>query len=466
MTVAESVTADPAARAEEWLTRSRAARPMPAEVADIGDDSAGETMAALACLAVARGLSLLILVPDDEPLPAVSTALDLRLRPLCLVLPAADFAARIAMRATLSLLRSRLARDDDDAQDAAWQEQRRRIAAQPALWEAASTWTNADDRLPWPRDVAKLFPVRILPIGAYRNLPRQEVDLVAFFRCDLGLETPTLAGMHLHIGAAFAARTSGSVALADDALRLRQEHEQLTRDVAELELELATAQCELGAFTERYVELVAGRMTELDALRAELALQRSASADDPLERSKAERLRAEAARSAGESRRFRQARAEAPASEPFRPSQDVKRLFRQLAQKIHPDRAADEEDRAWRTQLMSEANQAYRAADIHALQSLAARWEQGAPARQDVAPDSRTAPSCRPENYLMDQVARLRERLAAIQRELNRLFGSKLYELFLAARQAMRHGRDLLQEMAESLDSQICRARSDLGAAP
>jgi hypothetical protein len=38
---------------------------------------------------------------------------------------------------------------------------------------------------------------------------------------------------------------------------------------------------------------------------------------------------------------------------------------------------------------------------------------------------------------------------------LQRLFGSKLYELFIAARQARRQGRDLLTEMAEKLDDTL-----------
>jgi hypothetical protein len=49
----------------------------------------------------------------------------------------------------------------------------------------------------------------------------------------------------------------------------------------------------------------------------------------------------------------------------------------------------------------------------------------------------------------------MRARLLAIERELQRLFGSKLYELFIAARQARRQGRDLLTEMAEKLDDTL-----------
>jgi hypothetical protein len=53
------------------------------------------------------------------------------------------------------------------------------------------------------------------------------------------------------------------------------------------------------------------------------------------------------------------------------------------------------------------------------------------------------------------QVENMRARLLAIERELQKLFGSKLYELFVAARQARRQGRDLLAEMAEKLDDTL-----------
>jgi len=56
---------------------------------------------------------------------------------------------------------------------------------------------------------------------------------------------------------------------------------------------------------------------------------------------------------------------------------------------------------------------------------------------------------------LRPQVERLRARLAEIESELHRLFGSRLYELFIATRQAARQGRDLLGEMAAQLDASI-----------
>ncbi len=449
----------PRAQAEQWLARCAAAGPMPTEVPVPAKPF--ETLAALVTIVLGSGKSLLILVPDEAHLPELSTALDLSLRPLCLVLPAADFAARIALRATISLLKSRLARDNEEEQDRAWTAQRQHIEQRAPLWQEATRWSASNDRSPWPRDVAKLFPARILPIAAYRELAAQAADIVVFYQCDLGLETTALAGQHLHIGQREATPAHQALALNDDATRLRIELAQLTQDVADLELELATAQAEMSDFTRRYFEQVGRRMTELDRLRAKLATQRAAAKpDDTRASDEAERLRAEAAQSERESQRYEETRDQTPRhadSAPFRPSQDIKRLFRQLAQKIHPDRANDEADRAWRTQLMSEANRAYRAADAEGLREVAALWEEGQATKAAVSP----APTFR-HDALALQVTRMRRRLSEIEIELHRLFGSRLYELFAAARHAVRQGRDLLQEMADSLDGQLHSLQSEL----
>lgn len=414
-------------------------------------------LAAFAAIALAEGRTLVILAPDDQQLPEISNALDLAIRPLCLVLPAADFAARIALRATLSLMKSRLARECEDEQTAAWQRQRQRIAQNEALWQEAHRWVARNDRSEWPEQVAELFPARILPIAAYRNLRQKNSDITLLYRCDAPPELIVPPGSLLRVGARAAATRDRSVTVADVELQLQMELAQLSQDVADLELELATAQAEVGEFTRRYFELVGRRMVELDAIQARLARQQAERApDNPGIRAEAQKKQEKAERSAHEGARFRQASADEPAA--FRPSADVKRLFRQIAQKIHPDRAKDEADRSWRTRLMSEANRAYRAGDETALHEVAALWQEGC---RD-APANKVAVSSAPT--LVRQVERMRGRLLEIERELQKLFGSRLYELFIAARQARRQGRDLLAEMAEKLDGTITQLTRQLAA--
>lgn len=414
-------------------------------------------LAAFAAIALAEGRTLVILSPDDQQLPEISNALDLAIRPLCLVLPAADFAARIALRATLSLMKSRLARDGEDEQGAAWQRQRERIAKNEALWQEAHRWVARNDRSEWPEQVADLFPARILPIEAYRSLRQKNSDITLLYRCDAPPELIAPPGSLLHIGARAETPRHRSIVLADAALQLQMELAQLTQEVAELELELATAQAEVADFTRRYYEMVGRRMIELDAAQARLAREQAECApQNPEIRAKAEEKTERAEQSAREGKRFAEASAEEPAA--FRPSADVKRLFRQIAQKIHPDRATDEADRAWRTQLMSEANRAYRAGDEAALQEVAELWREG---RRD-SPTENIAVS--PAPTFVRQVECMRARLLEIERELQKLFGSRLYELFIAARQARRQGRDLLAEMAEKLDETLRQLSQQLAA--
>jgi hypothetical protein len=397
-------------------------------------------LAALAAEALARDRTLWIVTADDSLLPDISNALDLRLRPLCLVLPGADYASHIALRATLSLLKSRLARASEDSEGPAWTAMRARLQADDSVWRSSLAWSARGlDREAPPAEAHGLFTVRIGPkTAALPDMP--PADWV----------------LQVQSG------EKGQLAPIDASIRLRAELDVLGQELAEMELELATAQAELAAFTERYHELIAGRMAELDRVLADLARASMHSQPDDPElnaRARQSEARAEQSHRERDAYRCREERAESPR---FAPGDDLKKRFRQLAQKIHPDRANDEADRAWRTQLMSEANRAYRAGDIAALEEVLALWLEGqhaAPARGNaVSP----APSSSTIAALTAQVSAIRQRIAAIAGELDRLYGSKLYELFAATRVATRQGRDLLTEMARRLDSQIELAKAEL----
>ena len=455
---APNASVDPTVVAAAWFAHFAAASlaSMPREEALPANPLA--VLAAFAAIALAEGRTLVILAPDDQQLPEISNALDLAIRPLCLVLPAADFAARIALRATLSLMRSRLTREGEEEQTAAWQRQRERIEKNQALWQESHHWVARNDRSDWPEQVADLFPARILPIEAYRSLRQKNADITLLYRCDAPPELIAAPGSLLRIGARAETAQRSSIVPADADLQLQMELAQLTQDVAELELELATAQAEVGEFTRRYYELVGRRMVELDAVQARLARQQAEREPaDPQVDAEAHKQQEKADQSAREGERFARASADEPAV--FRPSSDVKRLFRQLAQKIHPDRAIDDADRAWRTHLMSEANRAYRAGDETALHEVAALWQEGQDGHRSSTADGSRADSraVSSKSALLRQVENMRARLLAIEREMQKLFGSRLYELFIAARQARRQGRDLLAEMSDNLDETIRR---------
>jgi hypothetical protein len=381
----------------------------------------------------------------------LSNALDLAIRPLCLVLPQADFARGIALRATLSLLKSRLWRDGDDSRSASWAALRRRLAAVPALWHDAQAWIAqpvADNSV--RIDYAALFPALILPVAAWTATAARPEAITVLYRCDAPAELNADVATLLRLGVPKARSDSTTLALADETTALLLERTRLTQDIGDLELELASVQAELAEFMRSYYQRVGGLMAEHDALQAQIAVRKAASApEDPDLLSEAARRKAQAWQSADETQGF--ADALPPQAPDFKPDVASKQAFRRLAQQIHPDRAVDEDDRAWRTQLMSEANRAYRHGDVAGLAEIAALW-----AEQPASLRSRGNPGA---TLLRLQLQRLRARLSRIESELHRLFGSQLYELFIAARQAGRQNRDLLGEMAIRLESEIAELR-------
>jgi len=446
---------DCAATVQAWLARLRAPaafaiEPMPAR------EAAHSALAALAAAALTENRSLLIVTTDDNCLADLSNALDLSFRPLCLVLPAADYALAIALRASLSLLKSRLSRDGE-ANGPVWAAQAKRVAAAADVWRACLAWSaGGPEKRPWPEDLGQLFPVHILPSVLAHNWSAT-ADWVVLVGADGHSRHPLApwpgATRTLALDGG-AAQISGPLVATDAAHRRQGELELLAQELSELELELATAQAEIADFTLRYHDLIGTRMARLDALNAELAGRRAAAHAEDLDASRAaDAAWTRARRSHAEQARFKDLAQ--PTDRPFVPSQDIKKLYRTLAQRIHPDRARNERDRGWRTQLMTEANRAYRANDRKALDEIFSLWAEG---------HHGDSTDCNDFDGLNRQTMQLKRRIGEIETELNRLFASKLYELFTAANIASRAGRDLLQEMADRLAADVAAAEAQLAA--
>src|SRR4030042_5726432 len=118
---------------------------------------------------------------------------------------------------------------------------------------------------------------------------------------------------------------------------------ELESELAQCELDLATLHGELRAFEIRYLRIIGTRYSELDETEAQIAeIQARLKPKDRNSQKHAEQARIKAQESTqaaeGIEEKFEQER--------FTPSASLKKLYREVAKKIHPDLANDEGKRA------------------------------------------------------------------------------------------------------------------------
>lgn len=235
--------------------------------------------------------------------------------------------------------------------------------------------------------------------------------------------------------------------------RKQQEQERLEAELAECELQLANLRGELGALEQRYLECVGVRYAELDDLRAQIAER--VAAEDPSN----ERLK----RAAREARaRAKQSRSSAGAKDSketkgFSPSPGLKRAYREVAKRIHPDLSADPNDRARRQELMAEANEAYQRGDEARLETILDTYES---CPETVQGDGAGAELVR----VIRRLSQMKHRLKEIESEVQKLMHSDLYMLKMQSEDAHEQGHDLLAEMAEKVGQRVRHAKERLEA--
>ncbi len=227
----------------------------------------------------------------------------------------------------------------------------------------------------------------------------------------------------------------------------------LRAELAQQELDLATLRAELNVFERHYVRVVGFRYAELDEVEACIAeLLSQMFPDDPARQTQAAEARARANASARASKMVQEP---AGHQSTFEPDDALKKLYREAAKSIHPDLAADEDDRVRRQRFMAEANQAYEAGDGARLQEILHEWAN--------RPDAITGDGVAAELIrVIRQIARIRERLKAIEIAMEQLRSSELYRLHEEVKKVEADGGDLLAEMASRLDQKIADARERL----
>jgi hypothetical protein len=222
-------------------------------------------------------------------------------------------------------------------------------------------------------------------------------------------------------------------------------------ELADRELRAANLRAELSAFERRYLHFIGARYAELDEYKAQLA-ERLAQQQPGNER--AQQAAREARARANETK---SAAGEKSPHEPrkFEATPEMKRLYRDVAKRIHPDLTSDRNDRAKRQQLMAEANQAYEQGDEARLTTILNEYECSPESVKGEGPGAELV-------RVIRRLSQARGRLAEIEAELQQLVRSDLYQLSERVSEAEKFGRDVLKEMTEKVETQIAQARERL----
>lgn len=134
----------------------------------------------------------------------------------------------------------------------------------------------------------------------------------------------------------------------------------------------------------------------------------------------------------------------------------LKKLYRTLTKKYHPDLAQDDEDRDFRTKMMVDVNEAYKTEDGAKLQMLVDDLDsQPLPPIKAVVETALS--SAEIIHNLKDEIYRTEHRLRTVRAELQNLPNQSSVRLSLEVKLARRKGRDLIAEMIDNLNKKIAR---------
>ncbi|MFD0352521.1 hypothetical protein ACFVHW_02045 [Streptomyces sp. NPDC127110] len=135
-----------------------------------------------------------------------------------------------------------------------------------------------------------------------------------------------------------------------------------------------------------------------------------------------------------------------------RPTEEVRRLYRELVRKAHPDLAQDDAERARRDAFIARVNAAYGRGEERLLRELAEEWEAG-PAPEEARPSESEELYAR-----LEWLAQRKELLSLVAKELeDSAIGTML-------RMAPEDPDRLLEEIAEQLLAQVSEREAELAS--
>lgn len=227
---------------------------------------------------------------------------------------------------------------------------------------------------------------------------------------------------------------------SDEMRQAERELQQVEASLVEAELDLATLKQHLDDFSRLYRHKCEGLCEELEQLKSQVAAFRN-------------RHRQKAWGKEQSTYRERPSQADEGAFDStvdiptFSPSESLKTLYRDAARLFHPDLSnGDDDEHAWRTQMMQQVNAAYAAGDSETLRRLLS--QRRVPKRQGATADDALA-------VVRAKLARLRARLNAVLGERQSLETSDLGQLYLQAQRSAVSHADFVRDLAVSLRAEI-----------
>ncbi|MGQ4384603.1 J domain-containing protein [Streptomyces sp. SAS_270] len=233
----------------------------------------------------------------------------------------------------------------------------------------------------------------------------------------------------------------------------------------EFEIAVETFRVEVENFSRLHHQKLGPMYARLDELEAQIAEARAARTGDPEDVRKAHEARARVMPMPGVEELFHgwmdseglfpEAAAmltDQPVRPPqrVRPSDEARKLYRELARKAHPDLAQDEAERARRDEFIARVNAAYGRGDEVLLRELAQEWAAG-PVPEEWRP-SRTE-----ELYArLEWLAQRKELLTLVARDLEESAIGAMLKL------APEDPDRLLEEIAEQLLAQVGEREAEL----
>ncbi|MFF0075067.1 J domain-containing protein [Streptomyces sp. NPDC005494] len=233
----------------------------------------------------------------------------------------------------------------------------------------------------------------------------------------------------------------------------------------EFEIAVETFRVEVENFSRLHHQKLGPMYARLDELDAQIAEARAARTGDPEDVRKAQEARAIVMPMPGVDELFHdwmdsdglspEASAmltEQPVRPPkrVRPSEEARKLYRELARQAHPDLAPDEKERTRRDEFIARVNAAYGRGDVALLRELSTEWEAG-----PVAPQLRLSES--EELYArLEWLTRRKELLTVLAQELE---GSAIGSML---RMAPEDPDRLLDDIGEQLLATVAEREAEL----